>query len=88
VRRCYGCANRDADGSEDDLAACGVRRYIKAMNATRKIAKSSPTKPASKPERELAAHILSAPKGPRTLTHREIKKAVEKVFRERYGAHG
>lgn len=30
-----------------------------------------------------AAHILSAPKGPRTVSHRKMKDAVEKVFRER-----
>lgn len=33
-----------------------------------------------------ASHILSAPKGPRRLTHREIKEAVERVFVRRYGA--
>lgn len=41
--------------------------------------------------RKLAAkkagtYILSAPKGPRTLTHRQIKQAVDKVFEEHYGA--
>jgi hypothetical protein len=30
-----------------------------------------------------AAHILPAAKGPRTVSHRKIKEAVEKVFRER-----
>jgi hypothetical protein len=30
-----------------------------------------------------AAHIKAAPKGPRTVSHGRIKKAVEKVFRER-----
>ncbi len=30
-----------------------------------------------------AAHILQAAKGPRTVSHRKIKEAVEKVFRER-----
>ena len=30
-----------------------------------------------------AAHIMSAPKGPRTVSHQRIKAAVEKVFRER-----
>jgi hypothetical protein len=32
-----------------------------------------------------ATYILSAPKGARVLTHREIKRAVERVFEERYG---
>jgi hypothetical protein len=30
-----------------------------------------------------AAHIKAAPKGPRTVSHRRIAAAVEKVFRER-----
>jgi hypothetical protein len=30
-----------------------------------------------------AAHILGAAKGPRTVSHRRIKSAVEKVLRER-----
>jgi len=30
-----------------------------------------------------AAHILDAAKGPRTVSHRRIKSAVEKVLRER-----
>jgi hypothetical protein len=30
-----------------------------------------------------AAHIKAAPKGPRTVSHRRIVAAVEKVFRER-----
>lgn len=33
-----------------------------------------------------ASHILSAPRGARTLTHREIKQAVDRVFVKRYGA--
>jgi hypothetical protein len=32
--------------------------------------------------------ILSAANGARTLTHRQIKQAVEKVFEERYGTDG
>ncbi len=35
-----------------------------------------------------ASYILSAPKGARTLSHRRIKTAVEKVFRERAEANG
>ena len=30
-----------------------------------------------------AAHILSAPKGARTVSHQKIKAAVDKVFRDR-----
>jgi hypothetical protein len=30
-----------------------------------------------------SAHILPAAKGPRTVSHRQIKEAVDKVFRER-----
>lgn len=45
--------------------------------------KAAARKPAAK---KGETYILSAPKGPRTLTHRQIKQAVEKVFEERYGA--
>lgn len=34
-----------------------------------------------------AAHIKPAPKGPRTVSHRRIVEAVEKVFRERNMTH-
>ena len=37
---------------------------------------------------QAASYILSAPKGPRTVSHRQIKTAVEKVFRERAEANG
>jgi hypothetical protein len=33
--------------------------------------------------RSPAAHIMAAPKGPRTVSHRRIAEAVDKVFRER-----
>jgi hypothetical protein len=39
---------------------------------------------AGKAAAKRATYILSAPKGARTLTHREIKQAVEKVFEEHY----
>ncbi len=45
-------------------------------------AKKAPRADASK----AASYILSAPKGARTLTHRTIKQAVERVFEARYGA--
>ncbi len=35
-----------------------------------------------------ASYVLSAPKGPRTISHRRIKEAVEKVVRERHVANG
>ena len=35
-----------------------------------------------------AAHILDAPKGVRVVSHRELKAAVDKVFRERRDANG
>lgn len=43
-------------------------------------AKPAPPKLAS---RNAAAHILQPAKGPRTISHRQIKEAVEKIFRER-----
>jgi hypothetical protein len=35
-----------------------------------------------------AARILEAAKGPRTISHRKIKEAVDQVFRERAHARG
>lgn len=55
-------------------------------------AKTQPksTKSAAKTSSREAAgsYILSAPKGPRTLSHRRIKEAVEKVFQGRDYANG
>lgn len=53
---------------------------VKKVTKPRKSAKATAAKKA-------AAYILSAPAGHRTLSHREIKKAVEKVFEERYGTN-
>lgn len=51
-----------------------------------KSAKSAASKASS---RNIAgSYVLSAPNGPRTLSHRRIKAAVEKVFRERAYANG
>jgi hypothetical protein len=36
----------------------------------------------------VGSYVLSAPKGPRTVSHKRIKEAVEKVFRERPVANG
>ena len=46
--------------------------------------------PASKAPgaRGPAAHIMAAPKGPRTVSHRRIAEAIDKVFRERTMTHG
>lgn len=33
--------------------------------------------------KETSVRILSAPRGPRTVTHDQLKRAVTKVFRER-----
>jgi hypothetical protein len=58
------------------------------MHVPKKMTKTGTTKKASKPSvtGKAAAHILSAPKGPRSVTHDQIKKAVAKVFRERHSA--
>jgi hypothetical protein len=37
--------------------------------------------------RNPAAHIMAAPKGARTVSHRRIEEAVDKVFRERSLTH-
>jgi hypothetical protein len=37
--------------------------------------------------RNPAAHIMAAPKGTRTVSHRRIEEAVDKVFRERSLTH-
>jgi len=44
---------------------------------------SAKATPAKKPSPSAAAHILQPAKGPRTISHRQIKDAVEKIFRER-----
>jgi hypothetical protein len=49
------------------------------MTVTRKTPTTS-KKPAQRPA---ASYVLSAPKGPRTISHKQIKQAVEKVFRDR-----
>jgi hypothetical protein len=37
--------------------------------------------------RDPAAHIMAAPKGTRTVSHRRIEEAIDKVFRERSLTH-
>jgi hypothetical protein len=39
--------------------------------------------PTARSAKSKASYILAAPKGSRTVSHRRIKEAVEKVFRER-----
>lgn len=73
--------------------------WVGMSTMIRKTARTNARKTASKPSsgaktrfkappaaKKAASHILSAPKGARTLTHREIKQAVERVFEERHGA--
>jgi len=55
---------------------------MKKMSNATKVPSRKPTK-ASQP----AVKILSAPPGPRTVSHRDLKKAIEKVFRERQHAN-
>jgi hypothetical protein len=59
--------------------------------SARKSSTSSPHKKAAKPAvtvKAAGAHILSAPRGPRLVSHDQIKKAVTKVFRERHPSDG
>jgi hypothetical protein len=55
--------------------------------AKRWVAKSAVSRKAASKRvaKNAATYILSAPRGARVLTHREIKQAVERVFEERYG---
>jgi hypothetical protein len=64
------------------LNSTGAKKAVSANAAPGKTrsAKASPAKMASA---KAAAHILQAAKGPRTVSHRKIKEAVDKVFRER-----
>ncbi len=55
-------------------------------NAGSKPVRSGKAATKKAPATNAASHILSAPKGPRTLTHREIEQAIRKVFKDRYGA--
>jgi hypothetical protein len=52
--------------------------------------KRGPSRPTSKAlgARSPAAHIMAAPKGPRTVSHRGIAEAIDKVFRDRTMTHG
>ena len=60
--------------------ACAKPTSGKAASTNARTAKTAPAKMASA---QAAAHILQAAKGPRTVSHRKIKEAVDKVFRER-----
>ena len=55
---------------------------VKTLRRSGAVKRSVAAKTA-KSAKSAAAHILAAPKGPRTVSHRRIKDAVEKVFRER-----
>lgn len=39
-------------------------------------------------KKSTGSYVLSPPNGPRTVSHKRIKEAVEKVFRERLVANG
>ncbi len=56
-----------------------------AGTAKKSAARAAPRKAAARSS--TAGHIMEAPKGPRTVSHRRIQEAVEKVFRERNPAH-
>ncbi|MBV8915029.1 MAG: hypothetical protein JOZ05_18565 [Acetobacteraceae bacterium] len=49
---------------------------------------SGATEPAQAGKAGPTSYILSAPKGARTVSHRQIKTAVKKVFRARAEANG
>lgn len=79
------------------VAALEQRRHIVNGGATmaKTTVRSTASKSAGAPSakkasfaKSAAAHVLSAPKGPRTVTHRELKAAVDKVFRERAATGG
>jgi hypothetical protein len=55
-----------------------AKKWVASSTISRKAASKRVAK-------EAATYILSAPRGARVLTHREIKQAVERVFEERYG---
>jgi len=57
-------------------------RLMKKVSNGTKVASRKAAK-ASRP----AFKILSAPRGPRTVSHSDLKKAIEKVFRERQHAN-
>jgi hypothetical protein len=65
----------------------GVRKGKQAEAAPRTTSAAKPT-PKVAAKSTAASYVLSAPKGPRTVSHRRIKAAVEKVVRERHVANG
>ena len=86
MRRLTKAANRTAPAGtkrqgRKRLAAPRVAGAKAAPKSAKSAAKASSRKAAG-------SYILSAPKGPRTLSHRRIKQAVERVFQERDYANG
>jgi hypothetical protein len=65
----------------------GARKTASAKPASGKAASTearpAKARPAKTATAKAAAHILQAANGPRTVSHRKIKEAVDKVFRER-----
>jgi hypothetical protein len=87
--RTGGCLSRGAACSPYSAWICnmGTKTSGQPIKAARKRAANHPASRAGR-TRNPAAHIMAAPKGPRTVSHRRIVEAVEKVFRERDVMHG
>jgi hypothetical protein len=71
----------------ESKAAAGIKGVRKGKQAPRTTSAAKPT-PKVAAKSTGASYVLSAPKGPRTVSHRRIKAAVEKVVRERHVANG
>jgi hypothetical protein len=65
----------------------GARKAASSKAASGKV-RSNKTASAKMASAEAAAHILQPAKGPRTVSHRKIKEAVDKLFRIRSDARG
>ena len=59
----------------------------RSADAARKRVTAAKPAPKQTPKKTTGSYVLSAPKGPRTVSHKRIKGAVEKVFRERLVAN-
>ncbi len=58
-----------------------TKRVSRSGSSTKAMKKSAPRKMAA--GKGPAGHIMPAPKGKRTLTHRQIEQAVKRVFERR-----
>ena len=74
-------------GAARKLKSAGAKKTAGAKLVTGRavstMARSAKVGPAKMASATAASHILPAANGPRTVSHRKIKEAVEKVFRER-----